>query len=379
MMIAPQAFCDTLLAAGVDFLTGVPDSLLKEFCAHVDAVLPPERHVIAANEGTAVALAAGHHLATGGLPMVYMQNSGLGNAVNPLLSLADAEVYGLPMILLIGWRGEPGGHDEPQHVKQGRVTPAMLATMDIPCKLLEGDPQEAAQAATWAAATARDSSAPVALLVRKGAFGKAGQKRAARPLPDDLMTREAAIALITETLPEGATIVASTGMISRELYEIRCARGQDGASDFLTVGSMGHAAQIALGIARARPEAQVVCLDGDGAALMHLGGMATIGTHAQVNLLHIVLNNGAHDSVGGQPTVAQNISLSAIARACGYDADDGPVTDQSGLRAAVLRLSQRAGRRFLDVHLRPGARADLGRPKESPAENKARFMARLQR
>lgn len=379
MMIAPQAFCDTLLAAGVDFLTGVPDSLLKEFCAHVDAVLPPERHVIAANEGTAVALAAGHHLATGGLPMVYMQNSGLGNAVNPLLSLADADIYGLPMILLIGWRGEPGVHDEPQHVKQGRVTPAMLAAMDIPCRLLEGDPQEATQAAIWAAAVARDNSAPVALLVRKGAFGKAGQKRPASPLPGDLMTREAAIALITETLPESATIVASTGMISRELYEIRRARGQDGASDFLTVGSMGHAAQIALGIARARPDAQVVCLDGDGAALMHLGGMATIGAHAHGNLLHIVLNNGAHDSVGGQPTVAQDISLSAIARACGYEAEGGPVTDAEGLRAAVLRLSQRAGRRFLDVHLRPGARADLGRPKESPAENKARFMARLQR
>ncbi len=333
--------------------------------------------MIAANEGTAMGLAAGHHLATGSLPMVYLQNSGLGNTVNPLLSLADPEVYAIPMIVLVGWRGAPGVKDEPQHVKQGRVTPAMLEAMEIPWRELEGDPEAAAEAASWAAATARETSAPVVLLVHKGAFGKAEAKRPARAVPETMLAREAAIRLVTAALPAGATIVATTGMISRELYESRGALGQDRSSDFLTVGSMGHASQIALGIARAKPGAQVVCLDGDGAALMHLGGMATVGTSATGDLLHIVLNNGAHDSVGGQPTVAQQISLTAIASACGYDIVSGPLEDEAEIRAEVARLAQVPGRRFLELRVRPGSRAELGRPKESPAENKAQFMARL--
>ena len=376
-MISPKAFHSAFAAEGVDFLAGVPDSLLKDFCAYVDAVLPPESHVIAANEGTAVGLAAGHHLATGGLPMVYLQNSGLGNAVNPLLSLADPEVYAIPMIVLVGWRGAPGVKDEPQHLKQGRVTPAMLEAMEIPYKMLEGDPKAAAEAASWAAETARATSAPVVLLVHKGAFGKAEEKRPPRAMPESMLAREAAILLVTAALPAGATIVATTGMISRELYDSRVALGQDRSSDFLTVGSMGHASQIALGIARAKPDAKVVCLDGDGAALMHLGGMATVGTSEVGDLLHIVLNNGAHDSVGGQPTVAQQISLTAIATACGYDVVAGPLEDEADIRAEVARLAQVPGRRFLEVRVRPGSRADLGRPKESPAENKAHFIARL--
>ncbi|MEF8752367.1 MAG: phosphonopyruvate decarboxylase [Accumulibacter sp.] len=376
-MISPKAFHSAFAAEGVDFLAGVPDSLLKDFCAYVDAVLPPESHVIAANEGTAVGLAAGHHLATGGLPMVYLQNSGLGNAVNPLLSLADPEVYAIPMIVLVGWRGAPGVKDEPQHLKQGRVTPAMLEAMEIPYKMLEGDPKAAAEAASWAAETARATSAPVVLLVHKGAFGKAEEKRPPRAMPERMLAREAAILLVTAALPAGATIVATTGMISRELYDSRVALGQDRSSDFLTVGSMGHASQIALGIARAKPDAKVVCLDGDGAALMHLGGMATVGTSEVGDLLHIVLNNGAHDSVGGQPTVAQQISLTAIATACGYDVVAGPLENEADIRAEVARLAQVPGRRFLEVRVRPGSRADLGRPKESPAENKAHFIARL--
>lgn len=376
-MISPKAFHAALAAEGVDFLAGVPDSLLKEFCAYVDAVLPPEGHVIAANEGTAVGLAAGHHLATGSLPMVYLQNSGLGNTVNPLLSLADPEVYAIPMIVLVGWRGAPGVKDEPQHVKQGRVTPAMLDAMEIPWRALEGAPEAATEAAQWAAATARQTGAPVVLLVHKGAFGKAEERRPAPVVPQTMLTREAAIRLVTGALPAEATIVATTGMISRELYESRGALGQDRSSDFLTVGSMGHASQIALGIARAKPGTQVVCLDGDGAALMHLGGMATIGTSETGDLLHIVLNNGAHDSVGGQPTVAQQISLTAIATACGYDVVSGPFENETDIRAEVTRLAQLPGRRFVELRIRPGSRADLGRPRESPAENKAQFVARL--
>lgn len=376
-MISPKEFHGVLAAEGVDFVAGVPDSLLKDFCAYVDAALPPKSHIIASNEGTAIGLAAGHHLATGSIPLVYLQNSGLGNAINPLLSLADPEVYGIPMVLLVGWRGAPGVKDEPQHVKQGRVTSAMLDAMEIPYRVLDDDPDTANEAARWAASTARDIGAPVVLLAHKGAFGKAEKKRAAREIAEITLTREAAIGLVTASLPTGATIVATTGMISRELYESRGVLGQDRSCDFLTVGSMGHASQIALGIARAQEGKQVVCIDGDGAVLMHLGGMTTIGTSETGELLHIVLNNGAHDSVGGQPTVAQRISLTKIASACGYNAVEGPVEDEAEVRAHVERLAQLPGRRFLEIRVRPGSRIDLGRPKESPQQNKSRFVDRL--
>ena len=376
-MISPKAFHSVLVAEGVDFFVGVPDSLLKEFCAYVDAALPPEKHVIAANEGSAVALAAGHHLATGNIAVTYLQNSGLGNTVNPLLSLADREVYAIPMIVLIGWRGTPGVADEPQHIKQGRVTPDLLEAMEIPYRTLDGDAAAAEEAARWAVEAARTLQGPVALLVHKGAFAKSEEKRAAAVACQDLLSREEAIALVTGQLPPSATVVATTGMISRELYEQRVANGQDRSSDFLTVGSMGHASQIALGIARARPAADVVCLDGDGSVLMHMGGMATIGTTSVGNLFHIVLNNGAHDSVGGQPTVAFDISLTAIARACGYDMVEGPLNDADAIAEQVSRMSQMSGRRFLELRVAKGSRADLGRPKESPLENKAAFVARL--
>lgn len=373
-MISPKVFHAALASEGIDFLVGVPDSLLNEFCNYVDAVLPPEGHVIAANEGTAIALASGHYLATGHLPLVYLQNSGLGNAINPMLSLVDPEVYAIPMILLVGWRGAPGVKDEPQHVKQGRVTPALLEAMEIPWRCLDGDPAGAIEAAQWASATARKRQGPVVLLAHKGVFSQAEKKRPMRETPTGMLAREAAIRLIIGTLPGDVSVVATTGMISRELYESRGELGQDRSSDFLTVGSMGHASQIALGLARAKPGAQVVCLDGDGAALMHLGGMATVGCDTSGDLFHVVLNNGAHDSVGGQPTVAQMISLTAVARACGYDFVEGPVDTGADIRDKVERLAKLPGKRFLEVRVRTGWRADLGRPKESPVQNKTQFI-----
>ncbi len=376
-MVSPESFYATLAEEGVSFLAGVPDSLLKEFCAYVDAVLPPEAHIISANEGSAVGLAAGFHLATGKLPLVYLQNSGLGNTINPLLSLADREVYSLPMIVVIGWRGMPGVKDEPQHVKQGRVTPALLDAMELPWRELTGDQAEADDVAKWAVSEAQATSAPVVILVHKDAFSKAEKRRPAAHMSGADMSREHAISVITSELPEGATIVSTTGMISRELYEQRVMQDQDRSSDFLTVGSMGHASQIALGIARSKPEANVVCLDGDGAALMHLGGFATIGATEVGNLLHIVLNNGVHDSVGGQPTVSQQISLTAIAKACGYSEVADVVTTEEELRQSVARLAALPGRRFVEVLVTPGSRADLGRPKETPIANRDIFVAAL--
>lgn len=376
-MISPKEFYETLARSGVTFFAGVPDSLLKEFCTYVDAVLPPARHVITVNEGTAISLAAGVHLATGVLPLVYLQNSGIGNAVNPLLSLADPEVYGIPMIILVGWRGEPGVKDEPQHIKQGRVTTAMLRAMELPYRVLNGNSEGASESAAWAVKTARKINGPVALLVTKGAFDKAEMGCPDKHFPGTMLTREAAISLVTGAIRPDSTVVATTGMISRELYEQREILRQDRSRDFLTVGSMGHASQIALGIAKALPEADVTCLDGDGAALMHLGGMATIGASGTGNLLHILLNNGVHDSVGGQPTTALCVSMSDIARACGYSAVIGPLVETDEVRAAVKELSNMSGRRFLEIRVRPGYRADLGRPKESPAQNKTLFIGRL--
>lgn len=376
-MISPKAFYEALAESGVNFAVGVPDSLLKEFCAFADAALPADRHLIAANEGTAIGIAAGVHLATDGVPLVYLQNSGLGNTINPLLSLADSEVYGIPLVLLIGWRGEPGVKDEPQHVKQGRVSPAMLESMEIPFEVLDGDAQEADRIGRAAVQKARERSAPVAILVRKGAFGKAEERRQPTPRGDDMLEREQAIEVVTGTLPSAATVVSTTGHISRELYEQRERAGQSRASDFLTVGCMGHSSQIALGIALTKRDAPVVCLDGDGAALMHMGGLATIGTSDAENFVHVVLNNGVHGSVGGQPTVGFDISLTDVARACGYKTVRGPVTSEADIRNAVAELLQSKGPAFLEVHVKPGARADLGRPKETPAENKRLFTERL--
>ncbi len=378
-MITPQAFYNALADAGVNYVVGVPDSLLKEFCAYADAVLPPERHLISVNEGTALAIGAGVHLATGGVPLVYLQNSGLGNAVNPLLSLADPEVYGIPLVLLVGWRGEPGIKDEPQHVKQGRVSPAMLKAMEIPFEILTGDSAEAERTARWAVEHARRHGCPVVILVRKGSFGEAEQCSNPVICKRNLLSRENVIELILEALPISVSIVSTTGMISRELYERRTHSQQDHSRDFLTVGSMGHASQIALGIALSKLHHNVVCLDGDGAALMHMGGLATIGTSGVKRYMHILLNNGVHDSVGGQPTVAFDIDFSGVARACGYKNVLGPITDSAEMLSSIDFCLKNEGPCFLEVHVKPGARADLGRPKESPAENKTLFNDRLRR
>jgi phosphonopyruvate decarboxylase len=373
-MLESRAVFEAFRAAGVAAFYGVPDSLLKDFCGFVSDELPPEQHVIAANEGAAVALATGRFLGGGGLSCVYLQNSGLGNTVNPLLSIADREVYSVPMLLLIGWRGEPGRKDEPQHVKQGRVTPALLDAMEIPCETLDAGSADFAACIARLADLARAERRPVALLCREGTFAKYKIKTPAAHASD--LSREAAIAEIVARLPREARVVATTGKISRELYEHRQREGSGAGRDFLTVGAMGHASQIALGLCFARPDLPVVCLDGDGAALMHLGGFALIGARAPANLLHVVLNNGAHESVGGQPTVALQTDLCGVARACGYPVAVS-VADGAGLRAALADAAHGAGLRFIEVRVANGSRADLGRPRSTPLENIDEFMNAL--
>lgn len=368
-MIDPAVFFELLEARKVGLYVGVPDSLLASFCAYVDDAVSSNRHVIAANEGNAVAIALGHYLATGNSSVVYMQNSGLGNVINPLTSLADREVYSVPMLLVIGWRGEPGVHDEPQHVKQGRITPGQLELMEIPYFEVSAD-SSPAEAIDHAFARMGESHAPVALLVHKNAF-KGYMSRRSSSMSSEL-GRESAIECLLDLLQEDDLVVSTTGKASRELFELRSRRGQ-GQHDFLTVGGMGHTSSIALGLALGKPDRRVVCIDGDGSLLMHMGSMAINGSLNSANLIHVVLNNASHESVGGQPTVADRIDIGALAKACGYLAHASCNT-AVGLKEAWRRVTMRPGLVLLEVRVAVGARADLGRPTSSPIQNKQSFM-----
>lgn len=375
-MIHPGDLCQVLGEAGVTFWTGVPDSLLRSFCSWVTTHTEVDRHAIAANEGAAVALAAGHHLATGQYALVYMQNSGIGNAINPLVSLADPAVYSIPMVLMIGWRGEPGQHDEPQHAKQGRITLGLLETLEIPYVTLSADDGGWRDRIQAICQQMREQQRPVAIVVRAKAFAPCSTEVPVRT--DYPLTREDALSMILEVVEDNAVVVSTTGMTSRELFELREARHQGHDSDFLTVGSMGHSHQIALGIALRKPDLQVLCIDGDGAVLMHMGGLAVVGQMRPRNLKHIVINNEAHDSVGGQPTASGNVDYVQLARAVGYERS-ARATVADELRNELGELVQSIGPALLEVRVRRGARADLGRPRTTPSENKDSLMKRLMR
>lgn len=370
-MIDPREFIKHLQANAVDFFTGVPDSLLKDLCGCLEHLSRADQHIIAANEGGAMALALGYHLATRKIPLVYLQNSGLGNIINPLLSLADGEVYAVPMLLVIGWRGEPGVHDEPQHKKQGRVMLPMLEAMEIPYSVIGPEVDHAETILTDALRYIRASNAPYALVIKKGTF----QPFKAPPVEnhDFQLSREEAIQQTIDILEESDLVVSTTGMPSREVYEYRSRKGVGHQRDFLTVGGMGHASQIALGIALQKPERTVYCLDGDGALLMHMGALAINGSKKAGNLKHIILNNGAHDSVGGQPTVGLSIDLLGLARAAGYKYAVRAHTREE-LHAGLLCLKNSIGPSLLEVRIRRGARKDLGRPTNTPVQNKNAFM-----
>jgi len=366
-LIEASYFYNKLIEKGVGFFSGVPDSLLKDFCAYITDHAEKQNHIIAVNEGAAVGLACGYHLAANRIPLVYMQNSGIGNAVNPLLSLADNDVYRIPVVVVIGWRGEPGVHDEPQHVKQGKVTCSLLESMGIPYAVLEKDENSVNSQIETCFKTISETGSPYALVIRKETFAPYTLQK--KEEHDAVMTREEAIEEIAAN--RKGIIVSTTGMISRELYELRDKAGTGHERDFLTVGSMGHASSIALSIALQKPQLQVTCLDGDGAALMHMGSFAAIGAQKPHNYCHIVLNNGAHDSVGGQPTIAPFIDIPSIARACGYTK-----VYQVKIKKELQKIlsNKNEGLTFIEVKVKKGARKDLGRPKSSPQENKEAFM-----
>ncbi len=364
-----QKFTEML---GADFYTGVPDSQLKALCNYLMDTygIDPKHHVIAANEGNCTALAAGYHLATGRVPVVYMQNSGEGNIINPAASLLHEKVYAIPMIFVIGWRGEPGIHDEPQHIYQGEITLKLLEDMGIDAFVIGKDTADAEAEEAMARfrpllAQGRD----VAFVIRKGALTEAPKVEYKN---EYTMLREEIIRHIVKASGEDP-IISTTGKASRELFEIREQNGQGHQYDFLTVGSMGHSSSIALGVALHRPETRVWCVDGDGAALMHLGAMAVIGANRPKNLIHVVINNGAHETVGGMPTVAGKTDLVMVARGCGYPYAVSVDTFVE-LDLALEEAKDANQLSFIEVKCALGAREDLGRPTTTARENKERFM-----
>lgn len=372
-MINPQFFIEKLQSKGVDFFTGVPDSLLKSVCAYITDHVDKDHNIIAANEGGAVALAAGYHLSTGKVGCVYMQNSGEGNAVNPLASLTDSDVYRIPLLLLIGWRGRPGVHDEPQHVKQGKITTGLLNVLGIDYDVLSKEEETASKQIDKAIAAIASTGRAYALVVEKDTFDSYSLQNVVKN--SLTMSREEAIQTVAASIPDDAIIVSTTGMISRELFEYRTAKGQGHERDFLTVGSMGHASMIALGIALQQPQRKVYCFDGDGASIMHMGNMAIVGSRSPRNYVHVVFNNGAHDSVGGQPTVGHEIDLVEIAYAMHYEHAE-MVYDMDSLKKAIVDM-EGDGPVLLDVHVKKGNRKDLGRPTSTPIENKEALMSFL--
>lgn len=368
-----SAFLDGLIERKVSFFAGVPDSYLHGFCSELGRrgeIL----NVVAANEGNAVAVAAGHHLSMGSVPLVYMQNSGLGNAVNPLASLACKPMLGIPMVLLIGWRGDPWHPDHVQHELQGEATPKMLDDLGIPYRVLGEEGLAAGEASGWAVSEARAIDAPVALLAPKGVLSGTKRQAADSSYP---LSREEAISAILDAVPSDAMFCATTGRASRELFHLRESREETHSLDYLNVGSMGHASSVALGLALGKPGRRIVCLDGDAATIMHMGALAVIPSLGVPNLLHIVLNNGAHESVGGQPSVGWEIDLTSVAEACGYETMGRPVSDAEEIASAVSELFGRGKTAFLDVRIHSGMRPGIPGLEVDPAAMRNGIMEEL--
>lgn len=374
MPINPTDFLYQFTRHGVEFFAGVPDSLLKEFCLCVDDHVPNDRHIITANEGNAIALASGFYLANKSLPLVYMQNSGLGNAVNPLLSLCDPDVYSIPLLVMIGWRGEPGVKDEPQHIKQGKIQEKLLESMGIPFETISKDDTDFDLIISHSAEKAINEKRPVVLLIKKGTFEPYGKK--SHKSDDYSMSREEALEIIIENLHENDIVVSTTGKTSREIFEIRVNNKDSHERDFLTVGSMGHCSSIALGIAIAKPQRNVVCIDGDGAMIMHLGSITSIATIQPKNFYHILINNEVHESVGGQETAAKYIDLFSVVKSMGINIMYKAQLP-SELKKCIQNIFSSDGPSFLEVKVRPGSRDDLSRPTIMPVENKKNFMSFL--
>ena len=355
-MVNQQSLFEALDRLGVKFFTGVPDSLLNDFCLYMMNNIPDSRHVMAANEGNAIGIAAGNYMATGNIPVVYMQNSGIGNAANPLLSLTHDCVYGIPMILVIGWRGDPSINDHAQHKKQGELTPVLMKDMDIPYEILDSD-DTVIDKFTWAVNKAKEISSPVALIAKKAILTQKEKKQTYAESP--LMNREEAIAAVIDVFGEDAVYLGTTGRATREVNEQLKLHGIGEGHEWQNVGSMGHVSSVGLGLALGRPDKRIVVFDGDAAAVMHLGALGTNCRYKAPNLIHIVLNNGVNESVGGQQSAGQLIDLTGVANSCGYRNVGHAIKTKEELQNVIKTLPGNDMPTFVDVHVRQGIRPDM--------------------
>ena len=353
-----------------EFVCGVPDSLLKELNSCLLDLHPRDRHIIAPNEGICIGLAIGNYIATSKTPTIYMQNSGIGNAINPLISLADQNVYGIPMVVFIGWRGEPGIKDEPQHYKQGLIQEDLLRALDLEYFVIDSNTVNYRDVLKAAYGSADKDKSPKVVLVRKDTFER--YLSANDPIDDCLDSREDAIAALLDAFADKGCIVSTTGKASRELFELRSCRLENHDRDFLTVGGMGHASSIAVGLSM-NTNKRVICIDGDGALLMHMGSLVSSAKFGSKNFIHVVLNNGVHESVGGQPTLIDNVNVTEIAKSCGYKKAIS-VKNSGELKEKLTEESLNHGPTLLEYIIKPGSRNDLGRPSTSPSENLSLFM-----
>lgn len=373
-MIAAERLYQFLQEKEISFYSGVPDSLLKHFLQYIQDHAPAGKHVITANEGLAVALASGYYFSTGKLPLVYLQNSGLGNLINPLTSLADKEMYAVPMLLMIGWRGRPGTKDEPQHVKMGRITQSLLDVLEVPCYLLSDDESTCFAAIQKAIEKAIAIEQPVALLVPEEIFE---MYKGAPSKNNYTLIREEVIQKIIARLKGDEIVVCTTGKSGREFYEQNILAQSRVDSYLLSVGGMGHANHIALGL-QYGSDRKTIMIDGDGAVLMHMGSLPVIGQYAKADFIHIVINNGSHESVGGQPTVAFNADWQAIAGACGYT-HVTCIDNEEKLEQWMSNGLHMGGVQFVEIRTNTFSRPDLGRPKGQPVEWKEQLVKAIQK
>lgn len=356
MLDQKQVF-DTLAQNGVTFFTGVPDSYLNGFCNYALANFA-DRNIIAANEGNAVGIACGHYFATKEIPLVYMQNSGMGNVINPLASLSEKDVYAVPMLLLIGWRGEGNTEpNHPQHKLQGEITTKLLDVMHIPYSILTDNNDDFKAVISKAVAYCKETRQSYGLIAPKGVMAAAEKANNV----DDVypMSREEAIEVILDNMPADTIYSATTGRATRELFFLRERRNETKAHDYLNVGSMGHASSVALGIAMSQPRRNVVCLDGDSACIMHMGAMTMVSKLNVPNFMHIVLNNGAHESVGGQPSAGHKLNFTKIAESCGYATVSKPAETEAELIEAINKLRDCGKASFIDCRIHKGLNSKL--------------------
>jgi phosphonopyruvate decarboxylase len=366
-MIEAKEILNFFISKKVKNYIGVPDSLLSTLSINIK-----KNHIISSNEGNAIAIAIGTYMASSKPSVVYLQNSGIGNLLNPLVSLADKEVYSFPIFMIIGWRGKPGVQDEPQHIKQGKITTQLLDILNVPYKLLiKNEKPERILNELWSIMI--QESKPVAILIEENSI--ASQEVQNHFSKNQYNTREQMIQTIVDNTDINDIFVATTGKTGRELFEIRN-KTDDESCDFLTVGGMGHASSIALGLAIEKQNKHIFCLDGDGALLMHMGALATIGKVSPKNLIHILLNNFSHDSVGGQPTGSENINFELLVKACGYQSYQKILKSET-LVSLLSNIKEKKGPHFIEIFISPGSRKDLGRPNIKPIDNKINFMTNL--